>query len=121
MGDNMGYGLLYDICSTLHEREEYNFESEANCLYYIVTYTDNKVEIYEVEEYHFDGDDWGTIDVKSNKLLIDTIGCTIEDYLDAILIYARNMSQECGKEIMRYEYPYVLHGIVFRRGKIGDD
>ena len=110
--------LLNDIYESLHEREEVNFESEANMLYYVVTYNENRVEIYEIEEYHYDGDNWGEIETKQNKYLYHTIEASIEEYLDAVIHFANIMSQDCGNEIMRYEYPYVLHGLQFHRGKI---
>lgn len=110
--------LLYDIYKILHEVEECNWESEANALYYIVTYIDNQVIIYEVEDYHFDGDNWGEIDVKSYKRKIGHIDVSIEEYLQAVCMYANNMAQSNGKEIMEFEYPYVSHSITFTEGKI---
>ena len=112
------YGLLNQIYTKLHAREEFNCESEADGLFYIVTYDNNQVEIYEVEKYLFRGDEWGTLDAKYNEHLIETIKVSIEEYLDAVILYANNMSHPNGDEIMKYEYPYVGHSVEFNRGGI---
>lgn len=110
--------LLYDIYKILHEKDKSNFESEANSLYYIVTYVNNKVMLYEVEEYHFDGDDWGTIDVKHNIRNFKEIEVPIEEYVQAVCIFGNTMAHSHGREIMEYEYPYVSHRIEFKVGEL---
>lgn len=106
--------LLNKIYDVLKEREECNWESEANSLYYIVTYIDNQVIIYEIEEYHFDGDNFGEIDVKNYKHQIGNIDANIEEYVQAICTYANYVAQSNGKEIIAYEYGYLSHGIYFK-------
>ena len=109
---------LNKIYEILHEAEEHNFESEANCLYYIVSFYEDQVSIYEVEEYHYDGDNWGEIDVTSNKHKITSIPVTIEEYLKIILQYVKIISEFNGKEILKYEFPYVGHQVYFMEGEI---
>ena len=110
--------LLNDIYTILHDRDECNYESEANCLYYIVTYNNNQVELYEIEEYNFNGDNWGEIEVKANKYLIGTIKTSITEYLDAVITYANTMSHPNAKQIIEFEYPYVGHSIEFKQGEL---
>lgn len=111
--------LLDNIYEILHKREEFNFESEANRLYYVVTYDENQIKIYEVEEYHYDGDNWGEIETKSHTHLLEEWYVSIEEYLDSVLRYARIMSQgDIGRQIMEYEFPYVGYSVIFKRGDV---
>ena len=61
--------LIEDIVEAIEENEEWAWESEARFKYYSLTYDveTKRLELYFIEEYHFDGDNWGEIEKKISK------------------------------------------------------
>ena len=61
--------LIDDIFEAINQHEEWEWESEAPFHHYEIEYDveANRIEIFFIEEYHFDGDNWGEIDTKIIK------------------------------------------------------
>lgn len=61
--------LLKDIIKTIQENEEFEWESEAHSIFYNVKYDveSKRVSVDFVEEYHYNGDNWGEIDSKATE------------------------------------------------------
>ena len=54
--------LLHEIGLIVREHEEeVLFDVEASEHWYEVEFNNNKVTLYEIDEYHFNGDEWGEI------------------------------------------------------------
>ena len=106
--------LLRNIFNIIIERESDNFDCDADNIHFIVVYRNNRVEIYEVEDYFIrSSEDWGVIDVKSNKSLIATLDVSMSDYLSSVCMYANKVSHSYGDMIIEEDYGNVYHEVKF--------
>lgn len=78
--------MFYEIINTVKQIEEdVVFDVEAPSHWYAITYENNKLILLEIDEYHFNGDEWGEVEVKINKSKIKEINCTLEEYLKLVI------------------------------------
>ena len=105
--------LLNDIVEAINENEETAWESEAPFTYYEVEYDIEvkRVEVFFVEEYHYDGDNWGEIETKCNKRRIFFAEHILPQKYMNLLIYVVNADQQ----ELEYEYGDALKKVSFVR------
>lgn len=92
-------------CVTEYE-EEILFDVEAPQHWYEIVYENNKLKILEIDEYHFNGEEWGEIDSKHNVNVIEEFSCEIIEYINFIIRFFKAKAL-----YVQHEYPqknYVL-------------
>ena len=105
--------LLNDIVQAIHENEETEWESEAPYHHYNVKYdVDTKrLEVYFVEEYHYDGDNWGEIEaryVETKVFFAEFISA--EKYINLLVSIVNKSRDE-----LEYYYGNTLDKVCFDR------
>lgn len=99
--------IFHDVINVIREYEkDILFDVEAPSHWYNIAYKDNKLIIQEVDDYQYDGDEWGEIYTKSNVSQIHEIECTLEEYLQFVIHFFYQKI-----EYIQYEYPsknYIL-------------
>lgn len=92
--------LFTNVLAVVGEIEkEVLFDVEAPAHWYEVTYENEQLIIYEIDEYHENGDEWGEMITKCNQYKIESINCSIEEYLKFVVRFFK-------QKIMYIEYKY---------------
>ena len=92
--------LINDVLQKVKEiEEEVLFDVEAPSHYYDINYENGKIILRENDEYHFNGDEWGEIEVKTNTYIIGEFDCTIEEYINFIICFYK-------KKLIYQEHQY---------------
>ncbi len=105
--------LINDIVKTVQDYEENEWDSEARFKFYNVAYdTKTKiVKVFFVEEYHFDGDNWGEIETKSNaRKILELEDVSAETYINMLVSVVNADQQE-----LEYYYGNTLDKVSFVR------
>lgn len=79
--------LLDEIGSIVREHEEeVLFDVEAPAHWYEVEFKNNKVTLYEIDEYHFNGDEWGEIETSTVYDELETFyNCSLKDFTNFVI------------------------------------
>lgn len=82
--------LFTNVLEIVGEIErEVLFDVEAPTHWYEVNYENNQLIIYEIDEYYENSDVWGEMTTKFNREKIETINCSIEEYLKFVIHFFR--------------------------------
>ncbi len=99
--------VFYDVVKSVTEYEEdILFDVEAPSHWYCVTYDNDKIILQEIDEYHYNGDEWGEICTKTNVCKIDEFECTLTEYVNFVIRFFNEKML-----YVQHEYPqrnYVL-------------
>lgn len=108
----MGYSY-YNVIKVIRDIEEKAlFDVEAPMHWYEIEFKDDELIIYEIDEYHFDGDEWGTIDSKEIQTSIKEFECSLKEFTNFVIQFYQNKLL-----YMRTSYPqeaYILEKIIIR-------
>jgi hypothetical protein len=102
--------LIDKILNAISETEEWVWESEAPFTYYNIKYDikNKEVEVSFIEEYHYDGDNWGEIETMSDENPFYTeVNVSEKDFIN-LLITVTNSRQE-----LDYRYGTIVNKINF--------
>ena len=92
--------------------EELLFDVEAPAHWYEIEYNNGTVTIYEINEYHFNGDEYGEVETSTEYEEIDYFICTLKDFTNFVIQFFQ------AKAFYReHSYPqedYVLDKIIIR-------
>ena len=99
--------------------EEVLFDVEAPAYWYEIEFNNDELIIYEVDEYHFDGDEWGTIETKTNTTEIKKFECSLIEFTNFVIQFYDNQIS-----YMKTSYPqkaYIADKIVIKGVKNDDN
>ena len=100
--------LLTNVLAVVEEiEEEVLFDVEAITHWYEVSYEDKQLIIYEIDKYHENCNKWGKIIAKCNQQKIETIDCSIEEYLKFVIHFFKQKIM-----YIEYKYPANKHSIM---------
>ena len=108
----MGYSYNNVMKVIQNIEEEVLFDVEAPAHWYEIKFNNDELIIYEVDEYHFDGDEWGTIETKTNTTEIERFECSLVEFTNFVIQYYDNRIL-----YMEASYPqeaYITNKIVIR-------
>lgn len=86
----MGYSYNNVIKVIQNIEEEVLFDVEAPAHWYEIEFNDDELIIYEIDEYHFDGDEWGTIETKANITEIKRFECSLIEFTNFVIQFYEN-------------------------------
>lgn len=95
--------IINDVLKIIDKMEnEVLFDVEAPAHWYLIEYDwdNSNLVIYEIDEYSYNGDEWGEIIVKHNKTKIESIRLTNRMYTDFLIQFFKRKI-----EYIKYEYP----------------
>ena len=111
----MGYSYNNVMKVIQNIEEEVLFDVEAPVHWYEIEFNDNELIIYEVDEYHFDGDEWGEIKTSTVYDELKTFDCSLKDFTNFVIQFFENKLQ-----YRTHSYPqeaYICDKIIIRRIK----
>lgn len=78
--------MLNEIITNVKEyEEEILFDVEAPEHWYEVEFKKDEVILYEVDEYHYNGDEWGEIKTSTTSNEINNWKCTLEEFTNFVI------------------------------------
>ena len=108
----MGYSYENVMKVIRNIEEEVLFDVEAPEHWYEIEFKDNKLIVYEIDEYHFNGDEWGEIEIRTNTTEIEEYECSLVEFTNFVIqFYQHQMSY------IRTSYPqeaYINNKIIIR-------
>ena len=114
---NYNYNNVMKVIQNIEE--EVLFDVEAPAHWYEIKFNNDELIIYEVDEYHFDGDEWGAIETKTNTTEIERFECSLVEFTNFVIQYYDNRIL-----YMEASYPqeaYITNKIVIRGVKNDDN
>lgn len=115
----MGYNYNNVMKVIQNIEEEVLFDVEAPAHWYEIEFNNNELIIYEVDEYYFDGDEWGTIETKTNTTEIKRFECSLIEFTNFVIQFYDNQIS-----YMKTSYPqkaYIADKIVIKGVKNDDN
>ena len=115
----MGYNYNNVMKVIQNIEEEVLFDVEAPAYWYEIEFNNDELIIYEVDEYHFDGDEWGTIETKTNTTEIKRFECSLIEFTNFVIQFYDNQIS-----YMKTSYPqkaYIADKIVIKGVKNDDN
>ena len=73
----LNYNNIMKVIQNIEEEVLFDVESPAH--WYEIKFNNDELIIYEIDEYDFDGDEWGTIETKTNTTEIERFKCSLID------------------------------------------
>ena len=108
----MGYSYNNVMKVIQNIEEEVLFDVEAPAHWYEIKFNNDELIIYEVDEYHFDRDEWGKIETKTNTTEIERFKCSLIEFTNFVIQYYDNRIL-----YMEASYPqeaYITNKIIIR-------
>lgn len=114
---SLNYNNIMKVIQNIEE--EVLFDVEAPAYWYEIEFNNDELIIYEVDEYHFDGDEWGTIETKTNTTEIKKFECSLIEFTNFVIQFYDNQIS-----YMKTSYPqkaYIADKIVIKGVKNDDN
>ena len=108
----MGYSYKNVMKVIQNMEEEVLFDVEAPEHWYEIEYVNNHLIIYEIDEYHYNGDEWGEIRTSTNQTAIKEFECSLKEFANFVIQFF-----ETKILYLRASYPqeaYISEKIIIR-------
>lgn len=93
--------MFWKVIDKINEYEEnLMYNTECNSYYYLIDYKNKTLIINEVDEYEFDGDEWGEIETKINIIKIKEIECNEIEFINFLIRFYNTR-----ETYIKFEYP----------------